>query len=428
MIRRLLSAALVSLWFASPATAGFLLNPYALGSAPPAATEQVILGGSTNATANAADRYAPFGYVGALAAAPATKSFTAPFAFAITEWSFYTRTAPSGAATYDATLVINGTPSAATCKVESTSSPTGECVWTGSVTVAAGDGIDVLIDPTNTPATTTVGYAAIIQPTNPNDTLIVSAARNAAFSTSSGSPQAIYPNSGASPAAIASRRLGILPDGGTISNFYGRSVAPGAAASGKQYDYKIQHNGGDPTSIPAFSIIEDATSNNDTAHSFTVSAGDDIAVLGTASATAPTASDGAFGIKYVPTTAGHYPYTITSTNSDAGGGVFYPLSGGQGTGSATETDVSIPTPSQTFKHMRVKLGVAPGSGKTRRFELMVNGTGSGFYCDVADSATTQNCTGTVAVNDNDKVSLSSSTVVGTSPTTAQIGVALLATR
>ena len=145
-------------------------------------------------------------------------------------------------------------------------------------------------------------------PTTANDTIIPSAASIGAFSTSA--TQATVPFSGNSPSTVSSRRNGALPDGGTIDKLTVSSVAPGAAASGKAYDYTMMKNGSAAT--PTCQILETATACADGSHSFTVAGppntttpGDDIEFQAAPSNT-PTASGAFIAMRYLPTTTGAY--------------------------------------------------------------------------------------------------------------------------
>lgn len=410
-MKRVLSALLTATLLCLPGASGAWLIQ---GSATDTG-KQLLLAHSGSALANSADRYIPLGATGS--GITIFKSGTFSVAGAIKSFKLTAVTQPSGAATWTATIYINGSASGATCTLTSS---VAICDWTGSISVSAGDYAVILVHPSGTPSSSIIMASTGFTPTTTNDTVILSSPGTSTFSTSAANY--VQPFDASLPGTLATaRRTGVFPDGGTLDKFYINSVAPG---SGKSYAYTIFTNG--TGSTVTATISNAATSNNDTSHSVSVSAGDYVNFEASPSGT-PTASDAGMGARYLATTAGRYPY-VTSNVSDNGSATLYMTLNGNTT-STTEANVQNITHSQTFEKLQVKFGNAPGtagSGKKYTVTLRKNGSNTALTCDVLNTATTCSASGTVAVNDNDLVGIS---IVPTStPSAVSLGTGLLATR
>jgi hypothetical protein len=357
--------------------------------------KQLFLSNTQAAVSGASDAYIGFGVTGNASATP-VNAMTVPIAGAIKSIKFTESVQPAAGTTWTATVYVNRSPTAAAATVTSTSA-IGD--WIGSVAISAGDELHILLHPSGGPATSLPSVTVGFTPTTPNETIIPAGAGIANFATAGTSFLSGYSRDqiGANSAA---RQLAILPDGGTIDLMYIASVAPGV---GKSYAYTLDKNGS--TTAVTATISGAATSANDVTHAATFAAGDYLQFQAVPSGT-PTASDAGFGARFVPTTSGSYIFVSSQGSSQLSASAVRYLHLTGGAPNSTEATAQAISRSQTFTAMRAKVSVAPGSaasGKKWTVELMVNGIGSGLKCDILETATTGSASGTVAVNDNDRI-------------------------
>lgn len=386
----------------------------------PTTSSQVLMTSFSSATSGLGTRFYPVGY-GNNAAASYFKSGKFPVSGKFKSIRFYIQTPPTGAQTWAATLYKNGAATGLTCIINASSIPVGICTLSLDVIIAAGDDVGLAISPSGSPTNSIFSASFVFAPTAPNDTVIF--AQNSGGTFSNSSTTAIYPLSGAAPGTTGGTRIDSLPDGGTIDKLYVSSTAPG---TGTSYDYSLAKNG--VVTALTWHDADTATDGSDTTHSVTVAAGDDVTFWAAPTGT-PTASTATFGVRYVLNTVGAYPIMATGKiiSDSATVTTFYPASGGNNTGSTTESNVQHISDSQTITKMVVKLTFAPGAGKSRTFTLRRNGVDV-LACPVTDTNTTNTtpCTGSIAINDNDLLSVSD--VPTGSPTAGVPSFSFLATR
>lgn len=409
---RIPAVALAAILAASPA--GAWLAQKAPGGA---ATEQVLLGGLLNTASGSADTFIPANMMALPVAADDVFSVIAA-AGSMTEMRARTNgTDPTGAQTWTVTLRKNGADTALACTIGSGSS--GVCSSSTAVSFAAGDYASVKITPSGSPTVTRLQVAFVFQPTVANDTVISSYAGNG-FSNSATQAQMAGSNN-TSLNLPSTRRYPPFPDGGTIDKLYVVSNAPGAGTS---YAYTIDKNGS--TTTATCTIADAATACNDTANSFSVTAGDDVQTQAAPTAT-PVSAVAGIGFRFVPTTAGYFPLLLAYTGNDNATSTFYyALSGANAAGTATESNNQNIARAMTVTAIYVKLSAAPGSGKSKTFTLRKNGADTALTCTVSDAATTCNGTGSVAIADDDLISTSDAPS-GT-PAVSAVTIGYLATR
>jgi hypothetical protein len=398
----------------------FLINPFLHAGGVVDTGRQLLLSNSLSTLATTADRYIGLGY-SVSAEASITKAIIFPVAGAVKSLKFTALTQPSGAATWTATIYINGSSTSATCTVNS-STAIGD--WTGNISVNAGDYATILVHPANTPAASAVAVSVGFTPITENDRIIAGGAISTAFSTSATNYATTFQGAALSTGITGANSHPLLPDGGTIDKLYIDTNDPGV---GKSYAFTIMKNGtGGATSL-ATTISGTATAGNDTSNSVSVADGDRLHLRGVPSGT-PNASNAVFGFRYVPSSVGRYPYFFSiSAPGNSGTTYFHPVQGGASSGG--ESVVKGITHSQTFEKISARVAAAPGaaaSGKKWTFTLRVNGVDTSLTCDILETATTGSATGSVTVSDNDFVSVSVTPT--SSPTNSSMGVALLATR
>jgi hypothetical protein len=417
MNRVFIVAAMTAALWSTPAAAWV-----AQRGASTTAVGQELVTTSSGTLSGAADRFLPVGYSQSGAGSD-FESMIFSIAGQITAIRAYAVTTPGAGDTWDVTLRLNGVATAATCQI--TNAVNG-CELEGlTVAVTAGQRGSYLVHPVSSPTNSIIMVAVTFIPTTPGDTIIPGQAPG--FSTTI--TQASNPFSNAAVGTPANRRNNTLPDGGTIDKFYVKSNAPTGAGS---YVYTINKSGS-ATSVTT-TITGAATDNSDLSNSFTVVAGDDIQFEANPDDTnAPASATAAFGLRYQPTTTGSFALmrdglgTVNSSTVVT----YYPLTGGNGAGSTTAANAESIVGAMTFTKMQLKLSAAPGaaaSGKRRIYRLRVNGVDTAFTCTVTEIETTKECTGSISVNDNDRVQVSDDPD-GTTPVTANTpAISLLAHR
>lgn len=202
----------------------------------------------------------------------------------------------------------------------------------------------------------------------------------------------------------------VVSSGGTFSNL---RISLGAApGSGKSYTFRLRVNGSNTNIVVTISDTD--TTGVDSSNTATVSAGDIVSFSCTPSGTPTAASSVRFCIQFSGSTEKESLLIGgTGSNSHSSGGPYYSnavsaYSGASETGVADED--SVIAVSGTIKNLYVAMSTAPGSGKSRTFTLMVNGSASSLSCTVSDTSTLANNTSdTVSVSAGDKISIKDTT-------------------
>lgn len=195
---------------------------------------------------------------------------------------------------------------------------------------------------------------------------------------------------------------------GTVSSLYvSLGTAPGA---GKTRTFTLRKNGVD-TALTC-SISETSTTGNDTSNSVSVTAGDILTIGVTSTAASTNAGTASFSLKFTGNTSNEslIPGNFDGSNTLSASSTEYGnLMGGNAGVDTTETTFTqlVPT-GGSISSLYVKLGTAPGAGKSRAFTLMVNGSPSTLTCTVSDANTTANdTTHSVTVAAGDRVTIKS---------------------
>ncbi|MGE3783113.1 MAG: hypothetical protein AB7H71_10265 [Alphaproteobacteria bacterium] len=421
-MKRLIAPALAAMIACvSPASAWLAQKPS--GAAP---TYQVFMALTHSYPSDTVDNYIPLNYA---AAASATDGPFSVFPVAGTVSTIRVRNIyqpVTGAKTWVITLRKNGSDTALTCTITSASG--GVCSFSTPISFAAGDYASIKIHPTGTPDLTRLQVTTLFQPAVANDTIIPTFANG--FSNSA--TQAAMPFTNIAPGAPAARRSPVFADGGTVDRLYVVSNAPGAAASGKKYDYTLDKNAS--TTAVTCQILETATACNDTAHgpvSVTGASGstasDDVEIQAAPTST-PTAAIAGMAVRYIPVTAGHFLLPFTNNGSDDPTTTFYaPLTGSDipanGGGESFSQSRAL---AMTIKRIAVKVGGAPGVGKSRVFTLRKNSVDTACTVTIADAAIAATASCNISVADDDL--LSTSDAPSGSPTGNSFTVTYLAVK
>lgn len=434
MMRRIVLAALAALALAqSPAHAWLAQS----GTPAPATTEQVFYMATSTAVNTTATRWMSFAMT-APAINTEIKSFRFPEAGTILGLRMYSATTlASGSYAGTVRLGAGGGSQADTSAACSGATAT-PCTWSGSVSVNAGDVASFRIDPSTSPAPSAAAIihaTVLFRPATADHTVIAYGTPANNFAT--GSTQYQQAGGGLNPnGTLSNRQSATVPIGGTISKL---CTAWDTALTQGSYtitSYKAGVVAGAPGNLA--NVIDTANQAVcDTANSITVTGpsggstpGSDLALESVPAGT-PTAGRAAGGMIFVPSSTGRFP-VFASGGAAAGTGTtaknYYPLSSGATTAQATRTDAESLALAQTIDGMTCKWQVAAGSGATRVCNLMVNGSPA-MTCSITGTTQTAcNATGTVAVNDNDKLVYEDDPTTGSAPAGATFNASLVAHR
>lgn len=182
------------------------------------------------------------------------------------------------------------------------------------------------------------------------------------------------------------RRLTVSPLDGTIKSFYVRlNDTPGGGAG---FTFSIYKNGVEEASS-VISINHPSTSNSVTGLSIDIVPGDELKISATSSGS-PVSRNASWGIEIQPDTDGESILAGNVSQSTSGTGIAYnyftsTATNWLSTEAGFERLAGI-TPFQ-LKNFRVKLAVAPGSGKSWDWTVRKNGADGNLTVNIADTAT-----------------------------------------
>ena len=177
----------------------------------------------------------------------------------------------------------------------------------------------------------------------------------------------------------------ILSPAGTLSKLYIQLT--GTPGTGQSYIFTVYQNGS-PTSL-ACTVADTATTCNDTAHSVTITAGDQMS-LESVPVSTPTARKAIWTLDFNSTTSGETPWGFTNTQS---ADTNYNGMMGYNDSETTQRDPeSIVPVAGTVQNLYIGLKTAPGAGKCKTFTLQQNITNTALTCSVCDTNTTCNDT------------------------------------
>lgn len=200
----------------------------------------------------------------------------------------------------------------------------------------------------------------------------------------------------------------LIATAGTIKKLYVRlNTAPGA---GNSRTFTVYKNGS--TTALTLTISNTDTTGNDTTHSFTVAAGDKLALFNNDDATS-AATQVSWGCVFTADTAGEFPI-LGGTNDDPSNSAteyitINSVNGTFGTWNATEANRLAFGRTSWVKNMYVELTTAPGAGNSYTFTLRNNAGATALSVAISEANTTGNdseATG-VAITNNDNLGLQS---------------------
>lgn len=284
--------------------------------------------------------------------------------------------APGAGASYTFTLLLNGVPTGITCTIAGTDTLGGEP--TQEVIVSPGDAVQIEVVPAGAPAVADCYSSILFYSDNPNECLMPSRGWAAAGNfqrVSHGQANGGWPEIG---------WYQISPMAGTIKNLYVKQYLA-AGVAGKGYRYTLRLNGVD-TALTS-DIISPALSGQDIVNSVNVVPGD-ILTVGVISIIPPTVQTPiAFGMCFVSPVEDEAPiFGGTSNNLDPIATEYNNLKNAMWWAwDANESWFYDASHRCTFKHLYVRLQVAPGAGSSYTFSVRRNGADTALQTVIQDA-------------------------------------------
>ena len=318
-------------------------------------------------------------------------------------------TAPGAGKSWVFALRVDGTDTALTLTISDTNVTNEDAVH--EVTVTAGQRISISATPSGTPDSPVYTFYDVEFESDTAGESIICGTMAVNLSTGSTEYLSLEGRQDASDATETNRNQ-IIPTPGTLGKlFVLLSAAPGAAASGKTRTFTVMKNGS-PTAI-TLTVTETATSNNDSAHTVAVVAGDTIS-LKCENANTPAASLVKYGIVFTPDSSNHQVLIGQKVAALANTAVRYfrnKYTGGA-TYSTAVTGTHFKARKGFFKNLYMKVLVAPGNGQFV-FTQLINGLPSALKATLVNANTTCNDLIHEAFPANTDLILFSSTPTGT---------------
>lgn len=263
-----------------------------------------------------------------------------------------------------------------TCAVSSSSQTCNDTTHT--VSVSAGEILDISITPASTPtAQTRLQLGIVFDGTTAGESMILSGSSAGSTGSATGYYVLGYEDTG--PFSTETGARSVMPTGGTIDKLTASVIsAPGV---GKSRTYTLRKNGAD-TAITC-QIAGAATSCTDSVNTVSVAAADLLSWKEVAAGT-PTGSAVAMDVRFLPTTDGEsVMFGSTFTALSAGANSFQ-NTGGLSNNYTTETDAySLAPIAFTWKKLYTDFDTAPGAGTSRLFAARIAGATQGLTCTVS---------------------------------------------
>lgn len=281
---------------------------------------------------------------------------------------------------YVATLYKNGSPTALTLTLDS-SSGLVSIDSTHSVSVAVGDLVYVRVDPFGTPSPAPGRFqlSAVFDGTTAGESVIFTSSVNFSGSGVRYTGFGIETGVGTTDAVAST----VMPTSGVIDHFY--AAVPSAPGSGKSLVYTLVKNG-TPTALVA-TISDLATTGNDTTHSVSVVAGDTLSVSCTPSGT-PTSNQMNSSVRFVPTVDGESAMFGTTDSQSASATNYLYTTGYLGQATVEANQYAVAPIAFSWKKLFLNFNTAPGSGKSRTFTSRINAGNGALTAAVTDTNTT----------------------------------------
>jgi len=316
-----------------------------------------------------------------------------PGSFTLSNFYVLLDAAPASGKSWQFDIMKNGSTTGVTVTISDTAVTATDS--TNSVSFTAGDSISLRSVPSGTPSTgTNLWWNAQCEGTG----FPIMGAGTSNLSTGSmatASPMAVSNTYG----TTTNQRDIMIPTAGTFQDLYvALDASPGAS---KSYAFELYNNAA-ATGLVA-TVSDTNTTANDTTNTFTVAAGDTVAMTITPSGT-PTARNADWGMVFIPDTDGEsfMSYGSAATPSTSLTRYEQPHGYGGNSWNATERQVIIGAYDLTKQY--VNISVASGAGKSWDFTLRKNAADTALTTNLADT-TSGNTTASVSVAQGDKLAL-----------------------
>jgi hypothetical protein len=269
---------------------------------------------------------------------------------------------------------------------------------TNSVTVAAGDKLDIEASPSGTPTAGHVHYTTkYVSNTATHSSLM---GGHGAL----GSTTTYISLHGDDSAGTEFAQETVFPTSGTLKNLYVQVLtAPG---TGNSRTFTVRKNS--VSTALACTISGTETRCSDLVNTVTIAAGDTGALQMTVSGT-PTSSNVLNGVVFAAATAGDFITAMSSreaTNTAATN--YYFVSAANSTQHATEGERDQLGQAMTLKAIYAEMDVAPDNGPgvdSYQFTLRKNGADTALSCTISDTNTTCNASVDVTIAAGDLLAL-----------------------
>lgn len=316
-----------------------------------------------------------------------------PGSFTLSELYVLLDVAPASGKSWQFDIMKNGSTTGVTVTISDTAVTATDS--TNSVTFAAGDSISLRSVPSGTPTTgANLWWNAKCEGTG----FPILGGGTSNLSTGSmdtASPLAVSNTFG----TTTNQRDIMIPTAGTFQDLY--VELNGTPGSGKSYAFELYKNA--TTTGLVATVSGTNTTANDTTHSFTVAAGDTVAMTITPSGT-PTARNADWGMVFIPDTDGESFMSYGSAATPSTTLTRYEQPHGYGGNSWNATERQVIIGAYDIINQYVDISVASGASKSWDFTLRKNAADTTLTTNLANTLT-GNTTSTVSTAQGDKLAL-----------------------
>lgn len=289
--------------------------------------------------------------------------------------------------THSYTFTITNAGGATALAVTVTGDATTGYNSTDSVSVAAGDWIQLASSYSGTPATSQARWSMEFKPTNSNYTVIGYATETNQTDNTTEYIQAMGSHVAWETAAANAEQ--VMPAAGTLSRMYAlTSAAPGAGGLA----FTLMKN--DTARALTISLTTGA-SGLDTTNSVSVAAGDRICIRSVSGSI--TNSRTTVGMVFTPTTQGQIPCLGGSDDVPANTESIYPIAAGSSWNSSTNARIQLAARDITLKNFYVRLSAAPAAGSTITLAIRDDGSATPLSIQITEAGSTGSDADTVNI-------------------------------
>lgn len=286
-----------------------------------------------------------------------------------------------------------------------TAGNTSGCTSGLSFSVTAGETVNYQIDPASSPASVIVRGSIIFTSSTANESILMSFIDANTMATGAASYNRLSGKNSTWDATQTNREQ-LVATGGTFKKLYvWMSAAPGTAASGKSYTFKLYIAASGSTLT--CQVLDDATTCNDTSNTPSATAGNS-ASMESVPASTPTARAASYAVVFAPTTDGESLLMGGTTGAWNTGVALYATST-QGITPGNEADVRMAGQTGvTLKKLYFKITTAPGAGNDWTIRSRIDSGNGNITCQIAGASdvTCNDTSNTDALSDNTLINIS----------------------